>query len=257
MRYTEKMCVNVSSLTGSQMSAATTSDDRLAMIAHELRTPLAALSSAAELLARTAAGEPEIVRISEIVSRQAAAMRLLVEQLLDVSRVDAHRLNLQLSELDLCEVVRGAIADHREHIKRAGLRCHLIVAPRPVLVNGDAAKLVQVLGNVLSNAIKFTAAPGSIYVAVETIGNCACLRVRDTGAGIPADLLAVIFDRYRQENRGSFGGLGLGLPIAKSLVELHGGVIRASSEGPGQGCTIEIRLPSSRVRRTPPLRGPH
>ena len=104
-------------------------------------------------------------------------------------------------------------------------------------------KLRQVLGNLLSNAIKFTPAPGSVSIVVEESGDSAYLRVCDTGVGFSAELLPVIFDRYRQASRGSFGGLGLGLPIAKGLVELHGGEIGAFSEGPEKGCTITIRLP--------------
>jgi signal transduction histidine kinase len=218
------------------------SDERLAVLAHELRTPLAALSSAAEVLARSAS-EPSIVRISEIVSRQTATMRALVEELLDVSRVDSGRLELRMRELDLREVVRAAVEDHRERFERAGLRCELTVDPQPIAVNADAVKLGQVLSNLLSNALKFTHAPGSVHVVAEARGDRACLSVRDTGIGLPAELLPVIFDRYCQAKRGSFGGLGLGLPIAKGLVELHGGEIRAFSDGPAEGCTITVRLP--------------
>jgi signal transduction histidine kinase len=219
-------------------------DDRLAIVAHELRSPLAALASAAEVLARRA-NEPSMVRISEIVSRQTAAMRELVEGLLEASRVDAGRLALRMSEVDLRDVARNAVDDHRERFDAAGLRCELTLSAQPLMVRGDVMKLGQVLGNLLSNAIKFTHAPGGVHVAVEASSEWACVSVRDTGVGISAELLPVIFDRYRQASRGSHGGLGLGLPIAKGLVELHGGEIRAFSNGPGTGCTITVRLPRS------------
>jgi signal transduction histidine kinase len=153
------------------------------------------------------------------------------------------RLTLRTERVDLREVVRGVLEDHRERFDRASLTCELTLSAQPIMVNADALKLQQVLGNVLSNAIKFTPTPGAVYVVVEGDEDGAQLRVRDTGVGFSAELLPVIFDRYRQASRGSFGGLGLGLPIAKGIVELHGGAIDAFSDGPGQGCTITIRLP--------------
>ena len=228
-----------------KVDARRSCDERLAVLAHELRTPLSALASAAEVLARCAREQP-LVRISEIVLRQTATMSALVEELLDASRVDTGLLTLRTCALDLRDVARNAVDDHREQFDRAGLRCELTMGPRPIAVNGDAGKLGQVLGNLLSNAIKFTQAPGSVQVVVDACGDRACLSVRDTGVGVSAELLAVIFERYRQANRGSFGGLGLGLPIAKGLVELHGGEIHAFSDGPGTGCTITVRLPLAR-----------
>jgi signal transduction histidine kinase len=217
-------------------------DERLAIVAHELRTPLSALASAAEALARCAS-EPSVVRISGIMSRQTAAMRALVDQLLDASRVDTGRVTLNLCDLDLRDVARNVVEDHRDQLDRANLLCKLTLAAEPITVHGDTMKLRQVLGNLLSNAIKFTPAPGSVDVVVETSGASGCLRVCDTGVGFSPELLPALFDRYWQASRGSFGGLGLGLPIAKGLIDLHGGEIGAFSEGPGQGCTITILLP--------------
>jgi two-component system, sensor histidine kinase len=222
--------------------SARASDERVTVLAHELRTPLSALAGAAEVLARCAS-EPSMVRISQIVSRQTATMRALVEQLLDASRIDMGRLTLRMCKIDLRDVARDAVEDHREQLGRAGLRCELTVHSQPIMVNGDAVKLGQVLGNLLSNAIKFTHSPGSVHIAVEASSDWASLSVRDTGIGLSADLLPEIFDQYCQANRGSFGGLGLGLPIAKGLVDLHGGEIRAVSDGPGTGCTIIVGLP--------------
>ena len=217
-------------------------ESALATIAHELRTPLSAIASAAEMLTRYA-NEPSIVGIGEIISRQTATMRALLEELLDVSRIDTGRLALRMCALDLREVARNAVDDYRGQFDRAGLHCELTLYSQPITVNGDAVKLGQVLGNLLSNAINFTHAPGSVHVVVEASGDPACLDVRASGIGLSAELLPVVFDRYRQEDRGGFGGLGLGLPIAKGLVELHGGEIRAFSDGRGKGCTIMVRLP--------------
>jgi signal transduction histidine kinase len=225
------------------MCAARVSDERIEVLAHELRTPLSALSNAAELLSRSAAREPAIVRLSAIVSRQTATIRTLVEQLLDVSRLDTECVQLRMCDIDLRAVTANVVEDHRAQIEDAGLRFELTVDPQPVLVRGDAVKLGQVIANLLSNAIKFTPAPGYVHVAVEMDGGCASLLVRDTGVGFAKNFLPVMFDRYRQASPGNFGGLGLGLPIARGLLQLHGGQITASSDGPGRGCTFTIRLP--------------
>jgi signal transduction histidine kinase len=225
------------------MCAARVSDERLTVLAHELCTPLSALSNAAELLARSAAREPAIARISEIVSRQTATIRTLVEQLLDVSRLDTEGVRLRMCDIDLRAVAANAVEDHRAQLEKAGLQFELLLDSQPVVVRGDELKLRLVMANLLSNAIKFTPAPGYVHIAVEVSGRCASLCVRDTGVGLAEDLLTAIFDRYQQADPGVFGGLGLGLPIVKGLVELHGGRISASSDGPGRGCTITIHLP--------------
>jgi signal transduction histidine kinase len=220
------------------------------VLAHELRTPLATLTNAAEWLERTGSSEPSIRQISAIVSRQTAILRSLVEQLLDVSRLDTQRVRLRMREVDLRAIVNDAVEDHRRELERAALELELVADGRPIVVTGDAVKLGQVMANLLSNAIKFTPPGGLVHVTVDASGATASIDVRDSGVGIAPDLLPVIFDRYAQANRGSFGGLGLGLPIAKGIVELHGGEISASSDGPGAGCTIRIRLPLARSART-------
>jgi signal transduction histidine kinase len=221
-------------------------EDRLAVLAHELRTPLSTLTNAAEWLERTAEHEPSIRRISAIVSRQTAVLRTLVEQLLDVGRLDMDRVQLRMRDVDVRAVASHAVEDRRREMERAGLTCELAPAPQPVVVTGDAVKLGQAMANLLSNAIKFTPPGGCVHIAVGSGGGSASICVRDSGVGIAPELLPVIFDRYRQGKRGSFGGLGLGLPIAKGIVELHGGEISAVSDGPGMGCEIRIRLPLAR-----------
>lgn len=219
-------------------------DERIATLAHELRSPVAALSNVSQVLADYAVREPMLGTITAIVVRQTAVMRALVDELLDASRLDAHRVELQMRVVDLRDVVRSALDDLRAEIDRAGLTCEVELAAQPIEVVGDPLKLGQALGNLLSNSVKFTPAPGSLHVALDSAGGFARVTVRDTGIGIEPELLAVVFDRYQQAHHGSFGGLGLGLPIAKGLVELHGGAISAASAGPGTGCTMTICLPT-------------
>jgi signal transduction histidine kinase len=226
-----------------QVRESVRENQQVAKLAHELRSPLAALHNAAELLARAAADDPAIKRIGDIVMRQTTTMRALVEELLDVSRLDAGRLQIALRRLDLRAVAAAVIEDHRSDIERAGLRYSVDLDAEPVWVMGDGVKLRQVLANLVSNAIKFTPAPGSIEVAVRATEQYATLGVRDSGVGIPPELIGSVFEHYRQADPGGHGGLGLGLPIAKGIVEQHDGEITASSEGPGLGCLIEVRLP--------------
>ena len=218
-------------------------DERLAVLAHELRSPLAALNNAAELLSQVSQGDPSLERIGAIITRQTAAMRVLVEQVLDLNRLDAERIPMSLRRLDLREVARNTVEDHRAQIEHAGLRCEMAFPEEPLHVRGDATRLAQVLGNLLQNAVKFTPPPGSIRVDIGAADGRVCLSVRDTGEGIPPQFLPMVFDRYRQATCGGHGGLGLGLPIAKGLIEQHGGTIEAESDGVGRGCTINVRLP--------------
>ena len=218
-------------------------DERIATLAHELRSPVAALSNVSRLLAERAANEPTLAAIAAIVGRQTMVMRALIDELLDASRLEAQCLELRMGVVDLRDVVRGTIEDLRAEIDRAGLTCEVELATHPVEVAGDPLKLGQALGNLLSNSIKFTPASGTLRVTLDRDGGFARLTVRDTGIGIEPELLAVIFDRYQQAHRGRFGGLGLGLPIVKGLVELHGGTVSAASAGPCMGCTMTIRLP--------------
>ena len=218
-------------------------DERIATLAHELRSPVAALTNVSHVLTEHAAREPTLAAIAAILGRQTAVMRALIDELLDASRLEAHCLELRMGVVDLRDVVRTTIEDLRAEIDRAGLTCEVELAAHPIQVAGDQLKLGQALGNLLSNSIKFTPAPGTVRVVLDSDGAFARLAVRDTGIGIDSELLAVIFDRYQQAHRGSFGGLGLGLPIVKGLVELHGGTVSAASAGPGTGCTMTIRLP--------------
>lgn len=221
-------------------------DEFLAMLAHELRNPLAPISSAADLL-RLAGPESELVRkASEIISRQVGHMTGIVDDLLDVSRVTRGLVTLQRETLDLNDVVADAIEQVMSLIRSRHQHLELQLPTVPTLLEGDRTRLVQVFANILNNASKYTQDEGRIDVRVEIGSDFFEFRVQDNGMGIVPELLPHVFDLFAQAERApdrSQGGLGLGLALVKSLVGLHGGSVAASSDGPGQGSTFEVRLP--------------
>ncbi|HEX7087776.1 MAG TPA: ATP-binding protein, partial [Vicinamibacterales bacterium] len=212
-------------------------DEFLAAVSHELRTPLNAITGWAHLLT-TAAPDPEMLRKGlAAIARNAKAQTRVIEDLVDVSRIVTGKLAIRFDPVDLCEVVEHAVEAARAPAAAKGLRLQ-VDTPRGVcLVNGDRERLQQVLGNLLSNAMKFTPPEGAIAVSLTPAGGMYSLVVADTGIGIPPAFLPHVFDRFRQAD-GSMtrehGGLGLGLAIVKELVELHGGSVRAESAGPGR-----------------------
>lgn len=231
-------------------------DEFLAMLAHELRNPLAPIRTAAELMLRTTPAGTPTRRAVEIVDRQVQQMTRMVDDLLDVSRITHGRIELQRRPVDLAAVVASAVeAGSPAMLER---RHRLTVqAGTPLCVLGDAARLQQCVVNLLSNAAKYTDAGGDIGLSLtreqeqERDSHVAVIRVSDSGAGIPADMLPVVFDLFVQSARTldrAQGGLGIGLSVVRRLVEMHGGRVGASSAGVGQGATFEIRLPLS----TPP-----
>ncbi|WP_322404981.1 ATP-binding protein [Massilia luteola] len=221
-------------------------DEFLAMLAHELRNPLAPISSAADMLRLAYAGEPRVKQISDIIARQVAHMRHLVNDLLDVSRVTRGLVTVARQALDLRRVVVEAaeqarpLVDARRHVLDVRL------GEAPVMVDGDHTRLVQVVANLLTNAAKYTPEGGRIEVELEAADGHAFLAVHDDGNGIAADLLPVVFDLFTQGSRTldrAQGGLGLGLALVRKLVELHGGQVDAASAGPGRGSTFTVTLP--------------
>jgi PAS domain S-box-containing protein len=224
-------------------AANRTKDEFLAMLGHELRNPLGAISSAAHVLARTAAGNNSTVRASEIIGRQVHHLARIVDDLLDVSRVVAGKVALRLQPVDLGQVARRIATLHGGP---AGSRHVISVHTAPVWVSADPTRVEQVLTNLLANAVKYTPAGGEIAITVERDGDRAVLSVRDTGVGIRAELLPRVFDLFVQADRSlerSAGGLGIGLTLVRQLVQLHGGTVEASSAGPGRGSTFTVRLP--------------
>lgn len=223
-------------------------DEFLAMLGHELRNPLAALRTAAQVLARTREPDALKARMHGIVGRQTAHLARMVDDLLDVARVTHGKMMLRKIHVELDELARSVAEDARPRLERKDLHFELR-ADGAVPVVADETRIGQVLANVLDNAIKYTPAGGRITVDVAAEGNQAVVRVRDTGAGVPAELLPRLFEAFAQDAQAierSEGGLGLGLAIARRIVELHGGSIRMRSEGAGLGTEVEIRLPAGR-----------
>jgi PAS domain S-box-containing protein len=219
-----------------------TKDDFLAMLAHELRNPLGAISNAVRVLELSHAEGKPATRAHDVIARQVGHISHLINDLLDVERVVSGRFRLNRQPLDLAEAVRRAIATFTGD---ARLDRHIDVVTEPVWVEGDAVRLEQVLANIVTNAVKYSPPGGRIRVALRADGGDAVLTVEDTGFGISARLLPFIFDMYVQADRTldrAQGGLGIGLTLVRRLVELHGGTIVASSGGEGHGSTFTVRL---------------
>ena len=221
-------------------------DEFLAMLAHELRNPLAPISSAAQLLRMLFANEPRIKQASEVISRQVTHMTHLVDDLLDVSRVTRGLATINRTEVELGAVLREAVEQITPVIDARGHRLALDLAAGPLFVRGDRTRLIQVAANLLNNAAKYTPDGGQLRAALRQQGEEAVLQVQDNGIGIGPDLLPVVFDLFTQAERTpdrAQGGLGLGLALVKKLVELHEGAVEARSEGAGRGSTFTVRLP--------------
>jgi signal transduction histidine kinase/CheY-like chemotaxis protein len=230
-------------------------DEFLATLSHELRTPLNAIVGWVALLKTGSLGPDAAARAIDTIGRNARAQAQLVEDLLDVSRIVTGKLRLDMAALDLTEVADAALDVTRSAAEAKGIQLSARYDTRPILMIGDADRLQQVIWNLLSNAIKFTPAQGRVDLHVRASAGHAQILVRDTGTGIPADFLPHVFDRFRQFDSSvtrQQGGLGLGLAIARSIVEAHGGVIRAASSGVGRGASFMVELPTERVARLRP-----
>jgi len=219
-------------------------DEFLAILAHELRNPLAPLSNALEAIKR-----PEGVGMMEwargVMERQVTQMVRLIDDLLDLSRVSRGKIKLNRENLDLADIVHDAFEVCRPAIDRAAHQLDVSLPRERVQLEGDHTRLVQVLCNLLSNAAKYTPPGGRIGVAARTEGSDVLIEVSDNGTGIPADMLPKVFDMFTQVEHSlerSQGGLGIGLTLVKRLVELHGGSIEAYSDGPGCGSRFVVRL---------------
>ncbi len=220
----------------------------LAMLAHELRNPLAPIRNAGELLSRSLAADPQTRKITQMLQRQVTVMVRLVDDLLDVSRITQGRIVLEHRPLSLAEIVAQAAETVEPLILERGHRIS-VVSYRPLRVNGDSTRLIQCVVNVLTNAAKYTQPGGQILVESALEGGCAVLRITDNGPGIAPELLPHVFDLFVQSERTldrAQGGLGIGLSLVKRLVEMHGGRVAAQSAGLGRGATFEIRLPLSK-----------
>jgi PAS domain S-box-containing protein len=223
-------------------------EDYLHMLAHELRNPLAPLRTGLHVLARRS-DDPELVTETRaMMGRQIESMARIVDDLMDAARVARGKVTIRKSRLDLADVARTCADDRRAVAEGAGLRLSFDATGGPVWVDGDATRLSQVLDNLIQNAVKFTPKGGSVAVSVAAESDAAVVRVRDTGTGIDPAIRPHLFEVFTQADRSldrARGGLGLGLALAKGLVDLHGGTIEAHSEGPGRGSQFVVRLPRS------------
>jgi hypothetical protein len=222
-------------------------DEFFANLSHELRTPLSATLGWVQVLRKlgnTNAGQFE--RGMEAIERNSRAQAQLIEDLLDLNRIVSGSARLDLMQVDLSGAARGAVESAQPLAQEKGINLKLVLDCGGDMVVGDPARLQQIFGNLIGNAIKFTDAGGWVEVALRRMDSRIALCVSDSGIGISADFLPYVFDRFSQRNgptTRSYGGLGLGLAISKQLVELHGGTVTASSHGEGKGSTIVVMLP--------------
>jgi PAS domain S-box-containing protein len=223
-------------------------DEFLATLAHELRNPLAPLRNGLQVIHLAGDIEETRERTLTMMGRQVSQMVRLIDDLLDVSRITSGRLELRKEWVELAAVVEAAIETSRPVIEASSHNLTVELPPVKVLVNADRTRLAQVLSNLLTNAAKYTEPGGDIRLAAEQQDGEVVITVRDNGIGIPADMLPRVFEMFAQVHRSlerSQGGLGIGLTLAKRLVEKHGGSIEARSEGEGKGSTLTVRLPAA------------
>jgi PAS domain S-box-containing protein len=221
--------------------------DFLAMLGHELRNPLGAVRSAIHVLQAKGPPDPPLVRARGIIARQVGHMARLLDDLLDLSRIELGKLTLVAEPLDLVALVRQVVADHGAAIAEAGVEVVLSLPEVPWATHGDPTRLAQIAGNLLSNALKFSARGGRVDVTLDATHDEAVLSVRDDGVGIAEEALEHIFEPFVQAERGEpargDGGLGLGLALVRGLTALHGGTVHAESQGLGRGARLVVRLP--------------
>lgn len=218
----------------------------LAMLAHELRNPLAPIRSALHLMAMPGVDDATIDRARGMAQRQVAQLARLVDDLLEVSRITRGKIQLDPKDVDLGSVVARAVEAVRPMMEQHGHAFETTPPPGPLTLRADSARLEQVLVNLLNNAAKYTADGGRITLRADREGEWAVVRVRDTGVGIAPEMLSSVFDLFTQVDHSldrAQGGLGIGLTLVRTLVELHGGKVEAASEGLGRGSEFTIRLP--------------
>ena len=223
-----------------------TKDEFIATLAHELRNPLAPIRTGLELLKRDKSNGPASERARATMERQLVHMIRLIDDLLDISRISSGKIRLEKTATTVRSIVESAVEINRPVIESAGHTLLLELPDTPIHLTADATRLAQSVGNLLNNAAKYTPPGGEIRVRAVQEGECAIIDVIDNGTGIPAEMLDQVFTLFTQVGRTieqAQGGLGIGLSLVRSLIELHGGTVSAASAGPGLGSTFTIRIP--------------
>ena len=229
-------------------------DEFLATLSHELRTPLNAILGWSQLLSADRTSNEELAEGLETIERNARSQKQIIEDLLDMSRIISGNMRLDVQRVDLSAVAQMAAGSLKPAADAKGVRIGLVMDPKPGPINGDPARMQQVLWNLLTNAVKFTPRGGRVQVVLQRVNSHLELSVTDTGEGISPEFLPHVFERFRQSDASTtrmHGGLGLGLAIVKQLVELHGGTIRAKSAGVGCGASFVISLPLPSMNMLP------
>jgi len=232
-------------------------DRFLAMLAHELRNPIAPIVHTVHMLRNPRRAEVDVERALDIVERQAQRLAYLVDELMDTARMTQDRIHLRQEPLHLAQVVRSSVDACQPAIDERAQQLSVELPDEPVPLEGDLARLEQVLSNLLTNAAKFTEHGGRIWLTASRDGDTAVIRVRDNGAGIAPELLPHIFDLFVQDEQGPaqlLGGLGIGLALVRRLVELHDGSVTAHSAGVGRGSEFTVRLPVAAAAAAPKRR---
>jgi signal transduction histidine kinase/ActR/RegA family two-component response regulator len=226
-------------------------DEFLATVSHELRTPLTAILGWSRMLESGSLESDTAKRAVETIKRNAKSQAQIIDDILDVSRIITGNLYLELHPIELESVLEAAVNVVRPTAEAKGIHIELNLDTEPIAVSGDTNRLQQVFWNLLSNAVKFTPSGGTVSVTLHRVDSHAEIIVTDTGPGISPEFLPYVFDRFRQADSTStrhHGGLGLGLAIARHLIEIHGGMIEATSGGVGKGATLTVRLPVAGAR---------
>jgi PAS domain S-box-containing protein len=229
----------------------------LAMLSHELRNPLAPIRNALEVMQEKSSGDPVIEWARGMIERQVGHLSRLVDDLLDVSRIITNKITLRKEPVEVSDLVTSVAEASRPLMEKRGHVFEVEILNEPLWVEGDVTRLSQALLNLLNNAAKYTPDGGHIWLTVESDGQQVILRVRDTGIGIPPELLPKVFDLFRQGERAldrSEGGLGIGLTLVQQIALLHGGSVQAWSEGAGRGAELSLRLPL--LSKTKPAEAP-
>ena len=221
-------------------------DEFLAMLAHELRNPLASIHNAVQLMRNPQLPAPQLGWARDMIERQLGYLTRLIDDLLDVARITRGKINLSRAPVPLAQVIARAVETVQPLLAKQGHELKLQVAAEPLYIDGDSTRLIQIVGNILNNAVKYTNPGGRIELSAEASGEQVQICIRDNGIGIEPDLIPTVFNLFAQASRGEPGGqtgLGIGLALVKRLVELHGGEVQAHSDGLGKGSRFTVCFP--------------